>query len=301
MIPFAVMRVEALPKVCIVIINYNGRALLEKHLPSVLNTEYPNFEVVVVDNASTDGSLDLLRKEFPSVRVIKNIENLGFGRANNVAFTKLKGFTFFALLNNDMEVTPAWLDRLVEKMKNNLKVAAVGPRVLYSTMRGGRYIINSAGGVVDEFDRGFDRFEGCPDNDTYETVEEVDFISGGAMLLRKEAMDEVGGFDERMFFYYEDVDLCLRFKEKGWKIMYNGMAVVYHDHQATAKNWGQRKMTLAANVNRIKSIWRRRGMIPAILECVRAPLEWAVYTLYGKITGKTYREMLLRGKYTCRA
>ena len=288
------------PKVHIVVLNFNRAPLLERHLPSVLKTSYPNYKVIVVDNGSNDNSLQLLKRSFPSVHVIRNQTNLGFGRANNVAFRQQDNCDYFALLNNDVEVSPGWLTTLIETMETHSKVGAVGPRVLYSKKREGMNVINSAGGVVDRYDRGFDRYEGCPDGEQYATVDKVDFVTGGAVVLRRDAVIDVGGFDERMFFYYEDVDLCLRLREKGWGVLYDGRSTVYHDHMGTVKNWSSGKVTLASNANRIKSILRRKGYLSAAIESVRSPLEWLIYSLYGKITGKTYRERLLKNMFECR-
>lgn len=289
------------PKVRIIIVNYNGSALLQKHLPSVLKTDYANFNVVIVDNGSVDDSVRVLVEKFPSVKIIKKEQNLGFACANNSAFRICSDCDYFVLLNNDMEVTRDWLTEMIALMGSDPKIAAVGPRVIYAEPRDDMTVINSAGGIVDRYDRGFDRFEGCEDGKQYDTIDEVDFVSGGAMVLRKSAVDEVDGFDERMFFYYEDVDLCLRLRKNGWKIVYDGRKKVVHDHMGTSRSWGTVRRTLASNFNRIKSIQRRKGVMPAAIECVRSPLEWLLYSLYGKIAGKTYRAFLTKGKFKCRS
>jgi GT2 family glycosyltransferase len=294
------MNEQPVSKVSIIIVNYNGAELLRKHLPSVLRTEHDNYEVVVVDNGSTDTSLPFLRDIFPTVKVIKNDKNLGFGRANNVAFHEHKDSDYYALVNNDVEVSPTWLSELTALLEQDESIGAIGPRMLYSKKRNEKRVINSAGGVVDRFDRGFDRFDGCDDGEQYRTVEEVDFVTGGAVVLRRKAVEDVGGFDEHMFFYYEDVDLCLRMRDRGWKIVYNGKSIVLHDHMGTSRSWGSSKVTISSNMNRIRSISRRRGAIAAGVELLRTPLEWLIYSLYGKITGKTYREFLLKGRYECR-
>ncbi|MDD3662105.1 MAG: glycosyltransferase family 2 protein [Candidatus Dojkabacteria bacterium] len=284
------------PSVAVVIVNFNGINLLRKHLPTVLATRYEHFSVVVVDNASTDGSVEWLQAHYPQVSIIQNEKNLGFGRANNRAFHEISNVSYFALLNSDMSVGPDWLVKLVESAESDERIAAVGPKILYARKdaRTGKPLINSAGGVIDRFDRGFDRGEGEIDRGQYDRREQVRFVSGGAMLLRAEAVREVEGFDDRMFFYYEDVDVCLRLAEKGWKIWYDGSVAVFHDHMGTISRVKHTNVTLMSNMNRIKSIASRRGIVPAIVEFFRSPLEWLVHTLYGKITGKTYREYLVK-------
>ncbi len=289
-----------MPSVCIVIVNYNGKPLLERHLPSVVATDYSNKHILVVDNGSTDSSIEFLENVYPEVEIIKNSENLGFSRGNNVAFQKRQDFDYYALLNNDMEVSKDWLTLLIENLEKDHSIAAVGPKVLYAKERNGKRIINSAGGLTDRYDRGFDRYEGCENSDLYNSIEEVDFVTGGAVVVRKKAVKEVDGFDDRMFFYYEDVDLCLRLREKGWKILYDGNSEVIHDHMGTARSWSSFKVTYNANINRIKSIQQRKGIMPAFLELVRAPIEWVLFSLYGKIVGTSYRQLIQQGIEQCR-
>lgn len=279
----------------ICIVSYNGMELLEKHLPSVLGTNYLNCDIAVIDNGSTDASVSYLKEHHPDIKIIENSSNAGFARANNIAFAKYPDYDFYALLNNDMDVEQNWLEILVDIAESDTKIGVVGPKIVYAKKREDLYVINSAGGVVNRRDISFDRFEGKVDDGSYDRVEEVDFISGGAMLLRANAVHEAGGFDDRMFFYYEDVDLCLRMRDAGWKVVYCGKTRVYHDHMASSHSWGSARRTFLSGMNRIKSIQRRRGIVPAAVEMLRTPLEWGVLKVLSIFTDLSYHTWLIDG------
>jgi hypothetical protein len=278
------------PSVLIVIPTYEGRDLLEEHLPSVVKTDYPNYDIVVVDNASNDGTVKFLQSKYPEIKIIKNNRNLGFGRANNKAFRKYPDYEFYALLNNDMDVEPDWLSKLVKTISEDSRIAAVGPKILYSFKVDGRQVVNSAGMYVNKNYLGMDRYCGLPNSEEYNVQEEVSALSGGAVVLKREALEDVGYFNPLMYFYYEDVDLSLRLRDSKWKLIYNGKAVVYHDHMATAKSWKKFRRTFFSNLNRLISIAQRRGLLVAMFELIRTPLHWA----YCKITGKVYRDELMK-------
>ncbi|MBN1617985.1 glycosyltransferase family 2 protein [Candidatus Dojkabacteria bacterium] len=271
--------------------NFNGKHLLEKHLPSVMKTDYPLFDIVVIDNDSTDDSVAFVKKTYPHIKVVKNKENVGFGRANNVIFEKYPNYDYFALLNNDMDIDPAWLRSLAETAESDDKIAAVGSKILYKNKRGNKYIVNSAGIRVDKHFFSFDKGDGEIDSVKFNKIKEVDALCGGALLLRSDAVKQIKGFDSRMFFYYEDVDLSLRLKDNGWKLVYNGNSVVYHDHMGTSASWGSARRTFVSNINRIRSIWRRVGAFEALKELIRTPLLW----LWSKISGQSFKEILIKG------
>lgn len=279
-----------LPKVLIIIPTYEGKQLLEEHLPSVMSTDYPNYDVVVVDNASSDETLKFLKQNFPKIKIIENRRNLGFGRANNKAFMKYPDYDFYALLNNDMDVEADWLSKLVNSMIHDSKIAAVGPKILYSFKIDGQNVVNSAGMLINKNYLGMDRYCGLPDSEDYNKVEEVSALSGGALLLRRKALEDVGYFNPLMYFYYEDVDLSLRLRDSKWKLIYNGNSVVYHDHMGTARSWRRFRRTFFSNLNRLISIAQRRGLLVSLYEVIGTPVHWA----YCKFTGKIYRDELLK-------
>ena len=152
-------------KVGIIIVNFNGRHLLEKNLLSVVNNGYEDFEIVIVDNASIDGSVEYLKKEFPSVKVVESKENLGFGGGTNLGVKEYPNYDAYLFLNNDISVPKGFLDNLVKELQKE-DVGAVGPKIVYSKEKVGseKRIINSAGIYVDRHYMAYDRYDKEEDN-----------------------------------------------------------------------------------------------------------------------------------------
>ena len=267
-------------KILIVIVNYNGKHLLEKNLLSVVKNGYEDFDVVVVDNASVDGSIEYLKKEFPSVKIVESRENLGFGRGNNLGVKEYPNYDAYLFLNNDISVPKGFLDNLVKELQKE-NVGAVGPKVLYSKERIGSEmrIINSAGIEVDEHYMAYDRYDKEEDKPKYNVVEEVDALMGGAFLVKREVFEKVGGFNPSMFLYYEDIDLSLRIRDLGYKLYYVGTSEVYHDHMASSKSLGTRKRNIMNMQNRFRSIQSRKGLWVAIWETIWYLLNWLIWKM----------------------
>ena len=278
-------------KILIVIVNYNGKHLLEKNLLSVVKNGYEDFDVVVVDNASVDGSIEYLKKEFPSVKIVESRENLGFGRGNNLGVKEYPNYDAYLFLNNDISVPKGFLDNLVKELQKE-NVGAVGPKVLYSKERIGSEmrIINSAGIEVDEHYMAYDRYDKEEDKPKYNVVEEVDALMGGAFLVKREVFEKVGGFNPSMFLYYEDIDLSLRIRDLGYKLYYVGTSEVYHDHMASSKSLGTRKRNIMNMQNRFRSIQSRKGLWVAIWETIWYLFNWLVWKMIysRKITLKEF-------------
>lgn len=267
-------------KVLIVIVNYNGKHLLAKNLSSVIQTDYPNFDVVVVDNASVDGSVDFLKKEFATVKVVESKENLGFGRGNNLGVEKFPNYDAFLFLNNDVSVPKDWLRKLVDVLNSKEKIAAVGPKVLYSKdVVGGKRVVNSAGIQVTKHFIGYDRYCDEDDRSEFDVTEEVDALMGGAFLVKKSVFDEVGGFNKKMFLYYEDIDLALRIRDLGYLIYYCGTSEIYHDHMASSKSLGVRKRNIMNMMNRFESLKVRKGTLVAVKETMWFLFHWFVWKI----------------------
>lgn len=267
-------------RVLIVIVNYNGKHLLAKNLSSVIQTDYPNFDVVVVDNASVDGSVDFLKKEFATVKVVESKENLGFGRGNNLGVEKFPNYDAFLFLNNDVSVPKDWLRKLVDVLNSKEKIAAVGPKVLYSKdVVGGKRVVNSAGIQVTKHFIGYDRYCDEDDRSEFDVTEEVDALMGGAFLVKKSVFDEVGGFNKKMFLYYEDIDLALRIRDLGYLIYYCGTSEIYHDHMASSKSLGVRKRNIMNMMNRFESLKVRKGTLVAVKETMWFLFHWFVWKI----------------------
>lgn len=268
-------------KIGIIIVNYNGKHLLEKNLQSVVDTDYENFEIIVVDNASIDGSIEYLRKNFPIVKIVESKDNLGFGRGNNLGVKEYPNFDAYLFLNNDVSVPEDWLGKLVVTLQEKNDAGAVGPKILYSKEKLGndRRIINSAGIYVDKHFMPYDRYDKENDNTKFTIVEEVDAIMGGAFLIRRDVFEKTGGFNPKMFLYYEDIDLSLRIRDLGYKIYYNGNAEVYHDHMASSKKLGMRKRNIMNMQNRFRSIESRKGFWVAIRETIWYLFNWTLWKM----------------------
>lgn len=268
-------------KIGIIIVNYNGKHLLEKNLQSVVDTDYENFEIIVVDNASIDGSIEYLRKNFPTVKIVESKDNLGFGRGNNLGVKEYPNFDAYLFLNNDVSVPKDWLGKLVVTLQEKNDAGAVGPKILYSKEKLGndRRIINSAGIYVNKHFMPYDRYDKENDNTKCTIVEEVDAIMGGAFLIRRDVFEKTGGFNPKMFLYYEDIDLSLRIRDLGYKIYYNGNAEVYHDHMASSKKLGMRKRNIMNMQNRFRSIESRKGFWVAIRETIWYLFNWTLWKM----------------------
>ncbi len=217
-------RIPKLPHVEIMVLNYNGEDYLGECIESLFRTDYPDYSVMVIDNDSADGSMDLIRSRYPSVITIENKENLGFGKAYHLAIRDSSS-EFFVLLNNDTKVEPGWLRPLVRAMLTDDRMAAASSKLLFMDHP---RVINHAGGGMNFIGLGFDLGMFDPDGDEYLSLREVFFPSGAACLIRKSAYKECRGFDSRFFMYHEDVDLGWRFQLMGYRVCCIPESRVYH-------------------------------------------------------------------------
>lgn len=216
--------------VSVIIVNYNGRTFLEKCFSSLLLQSYPVMEIIFVDNGSKDGSIEYIKKEFPSVIIIANNENFGFAKGNNIGIKTAKG-ELIATLNTDTEVKPQWLEELVNAMVSDENVGMCASKML---LMKDPEIIDSTGILISRSGTGWDRGIFERDVGQYESMEEVLGPCAGAALYRMSMLDKIGLFDEDFIAYYEDIDLAFRGRLAGWKCLYVPKAVVYHMHGGTA-------------------------------------------------------------------
>jgi hypothetical protein len=218
------MKNDAYPPVSIVIVNYNGRKWLEKCIPSVLATQYPNFEVVLADNASYDGSIEFVKLNYPCVKIVQHPTNLGFSNGVNLALSVCNG-EFIAVLNNDVEVETTWLVELVNALKKDNTIGIVSPKKKLLDDPG---LLDGAGGVQNIFGYGWDRGQGEMDG-KYENLTEVLHPPGAAFLVRRELVKEYGFLLNPDFFYlFEDADLGLRSWLAGYKVVYVPSSIIWH-------------------------------------------------------------------------
>ena len=220
---------ENAPLVSVIIVNYNGRAFLEKCLSSLLAQSYHDVEIILVDNASSDNSIDYLRKEFPSVKIIANEQNAGFAKGINIGINAANG-ELIATLNNDTEVSTRWLEELVKAITSRENTGMCASKMLFMKNPG---FINSTGICISRSGACWDRGMFERDDGQYESVEEVFGPCAGAAIYRKAMLEEVGLLDEDFYAYMEDADLAFRGRLAGWKCLYVPKAVVYHMHGGT--------------------------------------------------------------------
>ncbi len=229
------MNNSALPFISIIIVNYNGKRYLEDCFNSLYAVDYPEDrrEIILVDNASTDGSAEYVNGRFPGIRVVRSAVNKGFSGGNNVGIEHAVG-EFFALLNNDTVVDSGWLERLVDVAVRDPKAGIVTSKILF---RNRPNVINNAGSRVMDNGWGGDRGFGEVDTGQYDRTEEVFCACGASMLLRREMVEQIGTFDPSFFCYYEDTDLSWRARLAGWKVVYTHRSVIYHVHAGTSVEW----------------------------------------------------------------
>jgi radical SAM protein with 4Fe4S-binding SPASM domain len=220
-----------IPLVSVITVNYNGKHLLRDCFESLQNLNYPKtkIEIFMVDNGSVDGSIDYVRNNFPKVKIITNNEN-NYARANNLGIKAAKG-EFIALINNDVKVDKNWLLTLVETAQKDNSIGAVGSKILF--MDG---TIQSIGHQENPDFYWCDIAFGEEDTGKYCAIREVEGICGCSVLYRKECLKDVGFLDEDFNMFVEDVDLCIRCRKKGWKLVTCPGSILHHKYHGTIKS-----------------------------------------------------------------
>jgi GT2 family glycosyltransferase len=232
-----------------IVVNWNRRELLRACLQSLARQDYADIEIIVVDNGSTDGSVELCEDGFlPRVRLIRNSENRGFCAANNQGIAAASG-EFIALLNNDAEADPGFLTALVRLFEGRLDLGMAASKIVVWEDPG---LIDKAGHLI--YPDGQNRGRGTGERDLgqFDRVEEVLWPDGCAALYRKSMLDQIGGFDEDLFAYGDDAELGLRARIAGWQCLYTPHAVARHHRGSTLG---------LASVGRLKLIERNRVLL----------------------------------------
>lgn len=233
-------------KLAIVILNWNGKNLLEQFLPSVV--AFSGWaDIYVADNASTDDSVAFVKANFPSVRVIANTRNFGFAQGYNEALQFVDA-DIFALVNSDIEVTENWLGPIIATFQNQPEIAIIQPKILdYKNKEYFEYA-GAAGGFIDRYGypfcrgRVFDTIE--KDSGQYDDNCEIFWASGACFFIRSSVYRELAGFDPDFFAHQEEIDLCWRAFNKGYQAKYIGSSTVYHVGGATLQQGNPRKTFL---------------------------------------------------------
>ena len=235
-------------KVAVVILNYNGRKFLEQFLPSVIASCDPAMaEVVVADNASTDDSVAFMREHFPNIRLIVNDSNGGFATGYNLALQQVEA-PYYVLLNSDIEVPKGWIEPVVAMMDADPQIAACQPKILSYYQKEKFEYAGACGGFIDKYGYPFCRgriFQNLEtDEGQYDTPMEVFWATGACMFVRADLYHQIGGLDDSFFAHMEEIDLCWRLKNAGYKVYCCPQSKVYHIGGGTLPKNSPRKTYL---------------------------------------------------------
>ncbi len=218
-------------RVSVIVLNWNGKHLLERCLPSVLAQNCGGYEVVLFDNGSTDGSPDWVASRFPAVKILRSDANLGFARGNNEAI-RATDSPYVALLNNDADPAPNWLRDLMAAIEPDPSIGMCASKMVRVDDPS---IMDACGIEVDRAGIGWNRYSGQQDRVEETEPYEVFGPCAGAALYRRAMLDQVGLLDEDYFIYYEDIDLAWRAQRAGWRCLYIPSARVVHRHSSTVR------------------------------------------------------------------
>jgi GT2 family glycosyltransferase len=221
---------EEIAEVAIVILNYNGRNYLEKFLPSVSNYS-ENYPIIVADNHSVDDSIGFLKTNYPQIQLIQLPQNEGFSQGYNLALRQVQA-KYYLLLNSDVEVTENWLLPMVKFMNEHAEAGACQPKIKSYRQKNLFEHAGAGGGFIDKFGYPFCRgriFQALEeDKGQYNDIREIFWATGACMLIRADLFHQVGGLEADFFAHMEEIDLCWRLKNLGYKIYYVGKSEVYH-------------------------------------------------------------------------
>lgn len=251
------------PLVSIIIINWNGKEVFKDCLASLEKLDYSNWELIVVDNGSQDGSTNLVDSYKLTAKnyvLIQNQENVGFAQGNNQGFEKTSG-DYILLLNNDTKITPDFLKIMVEKMEKEEKVLAMQPKIYLMDMPG--YLDNCGAFLTWT---GFLQHWGFMQKDSidFDKEREVFTAKGACLLIKRQAIEKVGLFDKDFGSYFEETDFCWRIWLIGGKVLYYPKANIFHKLGATSKKMDQINVNFNSFKNRIMSLFKNLSLIGLI-------------------------------------
>jgi GT2 family glycosyltransferase len=219
------------PKVSIIILNWNGKEDTIECLDSCKKITYSNYEIILVDNGSTDGSAEYFKNMYPEIRIIENGTNLGFAEGNNIALRWIlaNGTDYVLLLNNDTIVDPNFLSELMDVAKNTPEIGVVGPTVCYYNDVNR---IQSAGAKI-HWNKG--KTTHFTDISTIDKIRDVDYIMGCALLAKSDLYTEIGLLNKNYFAYWEETDWCVRAHKAGYRIVHVPKSKIWHKGGSTSK------------------------------------------------------------------
>lgn len=255
-------------KVAIILVNYNGKEYLNECIRSLKNISYDNYEIIVVDNKSTDDSIKLLKKEFDDVKIINAPRNGGFSYGNNIGIKEAlkNGASYLLLINNDTLVEKDFLDKLIESYQTNADVGIVGPKIMYYPEKNKIWF---GGGEINWL-----RFKVIhkhikeTDNGQCDRIKEIGFITGCAMLISAKTIEKVGYLEEEYFMYCEDIDFSMKVLKANMKIIFNPNSIIYHKVSLSSGGEDSPFSLYWKNRNMLKIMKKHKDMIN--------PLEYAI-------------------------
>ncbi len=247
-----------IPTVAVVILNWNGKKLLEQFLPSVVASTYTNASIYVADNASTDDSVQFVKQNFASVKIIQNTTNEGFAKGYNTALQSITE-DYIVLLNSDVAVTPNWLQPMVVMLQNNDTLGICQPKILNQINTQQFDYAGASGGFIDKYGYPFARGRVMDnvenDNAQYDDEADIFWASGAALMVRNNIYKKLNGLDDSFFAHQEEIDFCWRTQLLGYKIMVCPQSVVYHVGGATLQQGSPQKTYLNFR-NNLKMLYK---------------------------------------------
>jgi len=217
------------PLVSIIVVNWNAGEYLKNCIKSLIDQTYQNFEIILVDNASTDNSIQYVEKNFPTVQIIKNKENVGFAKGNNIGISISKG-DMIALFNPDAIADKEWLSNLVSVLQGSKKIGAAAGKIFYLGDEFGKDAVFCTWSKIDPYTAvPYNFFDDEPSS-------KVDYLSGAAMLVKKEVIQRVGKLDTSYFLYFDETDWCARMIRAGYDLVYAPKAIAWHKVSASVSD-----------------------------------------------------------------
>lgn len=260
-------------KIAIVILNWNGQKLLEQFLPSVVNFSSEEATIYIADNASTDSSIVYVQQNYPSIKIVQNTVNGGYAKGYNDALKAIDA-DIYCLLNSDVEVTENWLKPIIDVFKSDEKTAIIQPKLLDFKDKTKFEYAGAAGGFIDLFGypycrgRVFNHLE--TDENQFNDTTDIFWASGACLFIRSKVYHQLEGFDEDYFAHQEEIDLCWRTQNNGYKIKYVGESTVYHVGGATLQE-----------TNPDKTFLNFRNSLFNVVKNV--PKKWFLFVIFSRL------------------
>jgi len=277
------------PLVSVIIVNWNGLPYLRDCLVSLQSSNYPRIEIIVSDNASTDGSQKVIEGEFQNVTLIRNQKNLGFSGGNNIAFRSAKGSQFF-LLNSDAVIEPNCISELIGATVRDPSMAILGCKIFNSVA--GKRVIEHVGGIL--FPSGYTTNLGYREIDAgqFEEIYDVDYVIAAAMMVSRQVIEQIGPFDEAFSLFYEETDLCYRAQKAGFRIVVVPSAMAYHRGSATVNRLYDKRAKITAMEKSRVCFVLKNFSIPSLLKFIRHEVSMNA-SFFLRLEGRAAREKFI--------